>query len=192
MRSSGTGGPFLARVGSFGSPCAAHTHTRARARACTRPRCTLQHTVPLHCTSTTTAHLCTCALTCALRSGASGRGGLYWARHGWAAPIFRRCGPLRGLQNTIPLHCTCSTHAHFCICALTYARRRGASGRGGRCRARHGWATPFSRRREPRRGLQTPQQEAAWRFAMALQLVDKSAAGHRPSSCGVRHASIMP
>ena len=87
LSSSRTGGPFLARVGSFGSPCAAHTHTRARARACTRPRCTLQHTFPLHCTSTTTAHLCTCALTCALRSGASGRGGLYWARHGWAAPI---------------------------------------------------------------------------------------------------------
>ena len=136
MRSSGTGGPFLARVGSFGSPCAAHTHTRARARACTRPRCTLQHTFPLHCTSTTTAHLCTCALTCALRSGASGRGGLYWARHGWAAPIFRH--------------------------------------------------------REPLRGLQPPQQEASRRFAMELQLVYKSAAGPGPSSCGERHASIRP
>ena len=136
LSSSETGGPFLARVGSFGSPCAAHTHTRARARACTRPRCTLQHTFPLHCTSTTTAHLCTCALTCALRSGASGRGGLYWARHGWAAPIFRH--------------------------------------------------------REPLRGLQPPQQEAAKRFAMVLHFVDKSAAGLRPSGCSARHASIVP
>ena len=136
MRSSGTGGPFLARVGSFGSPCAAHTHTRARARACTRPRCTLQHTFPLHCTSTTTAHLCTCALTCALRSGASGRGGLYGARHGWATPTLRHRGPLRGLQP--------------------------------------------------------PQQEASRRFAMELQLVYKSAAGPGPSSCSERHASIRP
>ena len=87
LHSSGTGGPFPARVGSFGSPCAAHAHTRARAHARVRPRCTLQHTFPQHCTSTTTAHFCTCKLTCALRSGASGRGGLYWARHGWAAPI---------------------------------------------------------------------------------------------------------
>ena len=134
--SSGTGGPFPARVGSSGSACAAHAHMRARAHTRARPRCTLHHTFPLHCTSTTTAHFCTCTLTCSRRRGASGRGGLYWARHGWAAPIFRH--------------------------------------------------------REPLRGLQPPQQEAAKRFAMVLHFVHKSAAGLGPSSCSVRHASMVP
>ena len=133
--SSTTGGPFPAWVGSFGSTCAAHAHTRARAHARTRPRCTLQHTSPLHCTSTTTAHFCTCQLTCAHRSGASGR--------------------------------------------------------GGRCRARHGRAAPIRRHRERLRGLQPPQHQASKRFSMDLLSVDKSAAGLGPSSCGERHAAIV-
>ena len=98
LHSSGTGGPFPARVGSSGSPCAAHTHTRARAHARARPRCTLQHTFSLHCTSTTTAHFCTCTLTCASRSGTSGRGGLSWARHRAPQPQIQRREPPRALQ----------------------------------------------------------------------------------------------
>ena len=97
--SSTTGGPFPARVGAFGSPCAAHAHTRARAHARARPRCTLQHTFPQHCTSTTTAHFCMCKLTCPYRSGASGRGGRCWlgSGHGTAGrrrflAIACRCG----------------------------------------------------------------------------------------------------
>ena len=96
--SSTTGGPFPARVGAFGSPCTAHAHTRARAHARARPRCTLQNTIPLHCTSTTTAHFCTCTLTCSRRSGAGGRGGHCRARHGRAAPFYRHREPPRGLQ----------------------------------------------------------------------------------------------
>ena len=134
LHSSGTGGPFPARVGSSGSPCAAHTHTRARAHARARPRCTLQHTFPLHCTSTTTAH--------------------------------------------------------FCTCKLTGAHRSGASGRGGRRRARHGRARPKSWHREPQRGLQPPEQEASKRFAMVLQIVDKSAAA-RALAVELRRAACL-
>ena len=132
--SSTTGGPFPARVGAFGSPCAAHAHARARAHAPTRPRCTLTHTFPWHCTNTTTAHFCTCKLTYAPHSGAGERGGLCWAR-------------LRGSR-------------------------------------------PRLGRREPPRGLQRPQHKASRRFAVALQFVDKSAAGPGPSSCSERHASM--
>ena len=96
--SSATGGPFPARVGAFGSPCAAHAHTRARTHVPTRPRCTLPHTFPWHCTSTTTAHFCTCKLTCAPHSGAGERGGLCWARLRDPRPRFRRRRPQRGIQ----------------------------------------------------------------------------------------------
>ena len=99
LHSSGTGGPFPTRVGAFGSACAAHTHTRARAHARTRPRCTLQHTFSWHCTSTTTAHFCTCKLTCACHSGAGGRGGPCWPRDRVSRPPNRRCKPLRGLHG---------------------------------------------------------------------------------------------
>ena len=133
---SAQGEPRPVAPGPSGSTCAAHNHARARAHERARPRCTLQHTIPLHCTCTTHAHFCMCKLTCPRRRGASGRGGLYWARHGWAAPIFRH--------------------------------------------------------REPLRGLQPPQQEAAKRFAMVLHFVDKSAAGLGPSSCSARHASMVP
>ena len=119
--SSTTGGPFPARVGAFGSPCAAHAHTRARAHARVRPRCTLQHTFPQHCTSTTTAHFCMCTLTCPHRSGASGRGGRCWARHGWAPPIFGHREPPRGLQP--PQH-----HAAGRLAAAVQKDGWGASG----------------------------------------------------------------
>ena len=132
---SAQGEPRPVAPGPSGSTCTAHNHTRARAHARARPRCTLQNTIPLHCTSTTTAHFGTCTLTC--------------------------------------------------------SRRSGASGRGGRCRARHGRAAPFYRHREPPRGLQPPQPEASKRFAMVLLFVDKSAAGLRPSSCEARHASFV-
>ena len=89
---------FPARVGSFGSACAAHAHTRARAHARARPQCTLQHTIPWSCTCSTPAHSCTCTLTRAPRRGAGGRGGRRRARHGRARPNLRRRGPPRGLQ----------------------------------------------------------------------------------------------
>ena len=95
---SAQGEPRPVARGPSGSTCAAHNHTRARAHARARPRCTLQHTNPLHCTCTTHAHFCSCTLTCPPRSGASGRGGRCWARHGWAPPIFGHREPPRGLQ----------------------------------------------------------------------------------------------
>ena len=136
LRGSTLGEPRPTRVGSSGGTCAAHSDARARAHARARPRCTLQH--------------------------------------------------------TISLHCTCSTHAHFGTCALTCTPRRGASGRGGRHWARHGRATSQERHRGPSRGPQPPQHDAARRFAAALQLVDKDAAGRRSSGRATRHASIMP
>ena len=96
--SSTTGGPFPAWLGSFGSTCTAHAHTRARAHARARPRCTLQNTFPQHCTSTTTAHFCTCTLTCTPRSGAGGRCGLCRAWRRVSQPPIRRRASLRGLQ----------------------------------------------------------------------------------------------
>ena len=95
---SAQGEPRPVAPGPSGSTYAAHNHTRARAHARARPRCTLQHTNPLHCTCTTHAHFCSCTLTCPPRSGASGRGGRCWARHGWAPPIFGHREPPRGLQ----------------------------------------------------------------------------------------------
>ena len=136
LRGSTLGEPRPTRVGSSGGTCAAHSDARARAHARARPRCTLQH--------------------------------------------------------TISLHCTCSTHAHFGTCALTCTPRRGAGGRGGRHRARHGRATSQERRRGPSRGPKPPQHDAAGRFAAGLQLVDKDAAGRRSSGRATRHASIMP
>ena len=73
------------------------------------------------------------------------------------------------LQHTFPQHCTSTTTAHSCMCKLTCPYRSGASGRGGRCWARHGWAPPISGHREPLRGLQPPQHHAAERFAAAVQ-----------------------
>ena len=136
LRGSTLGEPRPTRVGSSGGTCAAHSDARARARARARPRCTLQH--------------------------------------------------------TISLHCTCSTHAHFGTCALTCTPRRGASGRGGRHWARHGRATSQERHRGPSRGPQPPQHDAARRFAAALQLVDKDAAGRESSGRAARHVSFMP
>ena len=136
LRGSTLGEPRPTRVGSSGGTCAAHSDARARAHARARPRCTLQH--------------------------------------------------------TISLHCTCSTHAHFGTCALTCTPRRGASGRGGRHWARHGRATSQERHRGPSRGPQPPQHDAARRFAAALQLVDKDAAGRESSGRAARHGSIMP
>ena len=75
-----------------------HARARARAHACARPRYTLQNTFPQHCTSTTTAHFCTCTIACVSGSGARGRGGLYQARGRGSRPPIRRQGPLRGLQ----------------------------------------------------------------------------------------------
>ena len=113
------GGPRPVAPGPSGSTCAAHNHTRARAHARARPRCTLQHTIPLHCTFT--------------------------------------------------------THAHFCTCTMTYPPRRGAGGRSGRRRARQGGAAPTERHRGPPQGLQPLQHEATRRFGTSNQLVDKSA-----------------
>ena len=69
------------------------THARASTRACT-PGCDSN----THFHSTAQArplHICMCTLTCPHHSGASGRGGRCWARHGWAPPISAiagRCG----------------------------------------------------------------------------------------------------
>ena len=136
--SSRTGGRFPARVGSLGSTCTAHAHTHARASTLM----THEHT-----------------------------------------PIT--------LQNTFPQHCTSTTTAHFCMCKLTCSYRSGASGRGGRCWARHGWAPPISGHREPLRGLQPPQHHAAGRFAAAMQNDGWGVSGQRWSTRAERDSSFM-
>ena len=78
-------------------------------------------------------------------------GGVCTAHAHTLAQARARARPLCTLQHTIPWSCTCSTPAHSCTCTLTRAPRRGAGGRGGRRRARHGRARPNLRRRGPPR-----------------------------------------
>ena len=91
-----------------------------------------------------------------------------------------RARPRCTLQNKLAWHCTCTTQAHFGMCKLTCPRRRGASGRGGRFRARHGGAAPTERHRRPPRDPQPLQQEAARRLGASFQIVGQSAAGRGP------------